>query len=245
MKQFLFTLVFGLFIQQFCSSQGIQQYKGKTYIFDSYEQAQECDLLGGSLGANIIMIKGALFTIERVPNATHIVIKFLKWKKDNAKKNIYNLKTPAAGGNPTEVFFLLDKAIFDASCSEYKFEQKWDITFGALTTPFKFRNSPFLFTTNLNLGTSVSYQRKFGKTWSWGLVGGLSLSSVSLDSFSTKGIVSNVTERPAVTPSFHGMIGYKNINLTIGLGWDFINKPSIVEQSWVYYGKRWIGVGIE
>ena len=242
MKKAALLLSTFILVQHFCFSQGMQPYKGKTFIFDAYEQAQECDALGGNIGATIIVLKGALFTVERVPNATHLVIKFRKYN-DATKRSAFNFKTSAAGTQEV-AFFLLPKAVFDASCSEYKYEQRWDINFGALTTPFKFRSSPFLFTTNLNLGTAVSWQRKFFKNWTIGLVGGLSLSSVALDSFSTKGTVSSVTERPAVTPSFHGMIGYKNINLTLGIGWDFINRPTGIEESWIYHGKSWIGIGL-
>lgn len=226
-------------MQQYSHAQNIDHYKGKIYIFDAYEVGVECDALGGNTGASTTMLKGAMFSVERVPDATHLVIRFLKWKKDQTKVSKYNLK---ASGE--RVFFLLTKAIFDASCSEHQLVPAWDINFGSMTTPFKFRSHPFLFTTNLNLGTSVAFQKKFEKSWSWGIIGGLSLSSVSLDSFSTKGIVKNVTERPAVTPSFHGMIGYKNINITIGLGWDFINRTSSIEEIWIYHGKRWIGIGI-
>lgn len=244
MKQLLITLVFCIMLKSTTYAQGIQQFKGKTYIFDAYEQAIECDILGTPAGTLTLMLKGSLFTVVRVPDATHLVIKFLKWKSDQSKISKYNYKVAAADSNTIEIFFLLDKSVFDASCSEYEFEQKWDINFGALTTPFKFRLSPFQFTPNLNLGTSVSYQRKFSKNWAWSIVGGISLASVSLDSFSTKGIIINATERPAVTPSVHGMLCYKTINLTLGIGWDFINRPSEIEKNWIYHRKTWIGIGI-
>jgi hypothetical protein len=245
MKQSLFCFLSFLFFQCSFASDGIQPYKGKVYIFDSWEQAKRCDVLGNNVaGTATTMEKGAQFTVERVPDATHLVIRFLKWKNDNTKNTTYFKNTAALVGGSSDIFFLLSKAVFDASCSEFKKEQKWDIVFGSLTTPFKFRRDPFLFTTNLNLGTSVSYQRRISSNWSFGFIGGLSLSSISIDSFSTKGFITNVTERPAVTPSIHGMFGYKNINLTIGMGWDFINRPTAVEQRWLYHGKRWVGIGI-
>lgn len=244
------------------SQETIQKYKGKTYIFDAYEQAKECDYMGANPKDPITVLKGSLFTVERVTDNGDLVIKFLTWHlpKASAKNRYdialdnrekYNFKSDPSKGvnsltkqNDNVKFFLLEKNIFDKSCSEYTIQQRWNITFGTLTTPFKFRHDPFLFTTNLNLGTSVSFQKKFFTNWSWGIVAGLSLSSVVLDSFSTKGIVMTSTDRPAVTPSLHGMIGYKNINITLGIGWDIINKTSTLENSWIYNGKRWIGVGI-
>jgi hypothetical protein len=245
-KSMLYTLVCLCFHLTLFSQETIQKYKGKTYIFDAFEQVQECDVMGGNVSANFtIVLKGSLFTIIRVPDDTHVVVKFLEWgTKESDKRDKYNFTINAITKAKDEKFFLLDKTILDNSCSEYTFQQRWDITFGTLTTPFKFRHDPFLFTTNLNLGTSVSFQKKFYTNWSWGVVAGLSLSSVALDSFSTKGFVMTPTERPAVTPSLSGMIGYKNVNLTIGIGWDFINKTSTLEESWGYHGKRWIGIGL-
>jgi hypothetical protein len=250
----LFTIVIACLLTYLCSysQETIQKYKGKTYIFDAFEKVKNCDALGATDSSEITITKGALYTVERVMNNGDLVIKFLPWGKNNQteqkKYNFKMLSTEATKASPLPndniKFFLLSKSTFALSCSEYNFQQKWDITFGTLTTPFKFRHSPFLFTTNLNLGALVAFQRKFSTNWSWGVVGGLSLSSVTLDSFSTKGFVMTTTERPAVTPTISGMIGYKNINVTIGFGWDIINKPSAIEESWMYAGKRWIGVGI-
>jgi len=253
MKRLVLCLFVGLSIFNHSDSQEtIQKYKGKTYIFDAYENVKNCDALGTTDNSEITVTKGALYTVERVMSNGDLVIKFLKWNDKNPEEQKkYNFKMLAATATkatplPSDnlKFFLLDKKTFTASCSEYNFHQKWDITFGTLTTPFKFRHSPFLFTTNLNLGTSVAFQKKFYTNWSWGIVAGLSLSSITLDSFSTKGFVKTNTERPAVTPSISGMISYKNVNLTLGFGWDFINKTSTIEESWIYHGKRWIGIGI-
>lgn len=255
MKKFFVILISCLSIYlNLYSQETIQKYKGKIYIFDAYEKVKNCDALGTSDNSEITVTKGALYTIERVMNNKDLVIKFLPWKKkaeyqtEQKKYNVKMLASEATKDAPipedNTKFFLLTATTFTTSCSEYIFQQKWDFTFGTLTTPFKFRHNPFLFTTNLNLGALVAYQRKFATNWSWGIVGGLSLSSVTLDSFSTKGFVMTNTERPAVTPTISGMIGYKNINITLGLGWDFINKTSTMEESWIYAGKRWIGVGI-
>lgn len=228
------------------SQETIQKYKGKTYIFDSYEQGYECNALGTNASSTpTTLLKGSLFTVVRVPDENHLVIKFLTWNKKNPeKREKYNFTLNTATNQSETKFFLIEKNTFDHSSSEYNVQQKWDINFGTLTTPFKFRHDPFFFTTNLNLGTSVSYQRKFYKNWSWGIIAGLSLSQVVLDSFSTNAKVKTNTERPAVTPSLNGMLGYKNINVTLGIGWDFINKTSEIEKSWIYHGNRWIGIGI-
>jgi hypothetical protein len=244
MKKVIFSIIsFGFFFVSF-SQETIQKYKVKIYIFDGYEEVHECSVSGKPIGDNpTTALKGSLFSVEKVPDDTHLIIRFRNWDKRYAdKRKIFNFNTDNSGNEKEPKFFVLEKSVFDKSCSEYI--QRWNINFGALTTPFKFRRDPFLFTTNLNLGTSVSFQKIFSINFTWGIVAGLSLSSVTLDSFSTKGIVLVSTERPAVTPSISGMIGYKNINLTVGFGWDLINKTSALEKSWAYDGKKWIGIGL-
>lgn len=263
MKTLITFLCFQIIFMTFVFAQnGIEKYKGKTFIFDSYEQIKTCTNIGGNVNlSTTTAIKGSLFTVEHVMDNGDLVIVFNKWnlpKKTNSNYAIaldnrskYNFKSEPTKGiksNATEsdniLFFLLEKKVMEASCSEYTISKSWEITFGTITTPFKFRSSPFLFVTNLSLGTSVCFQKKIFSNFSWGIIGGLSLSSVTLDSFSTKGLVKTNTDRPAVTPSIHAMIGYKNINLTLGIGWDFINRTSNIEESWNYQGNRWIGIGI-
>lgn len=73
---------------------------------------------------------------------------------------------------------------------------------------------------------------------------GISLTKVELDKFSTNDFVADKTERPAFTPSFSILFGFKSVNITAGIGWDIVNKISDVEKSWVYNGNRWFGIGI-
>lgn len=246
MKRIILSFIGLLLLQLLSYAQTIKDYKGKVYIFDGYEVGKECDELGNNVAAtNTTMLKGSLFTVEKVPTAATLVIKFLSWDKGSANEATYNLKAAAAaGGKPTQRFFLITLKSFTESCSEHQYASKWDVNMGTLTTPFKFRRNPSLFTTNLNLGASISAQRKLTTNWSLGLVAGLSLSQIVLDDFSTGGVVATTTERPAVTPSFSLMGGYKNINIVIGIGWDIINKTSDVEKSWTYNGKRWFGIGV-
>jgi len=142
----------------------------------------------------------------------------------------------------------------------------WDITFGILTTPFKIRFRKFAFSNNAGIGTAVYFQKKFNKNWSWGVVPGISLTSVTLDAASTNvhpdGTVSaplskssatmpltTSSTRPAFTPSLSYVISYKTINFTIGAGCDFISKPTEIatgsnpEAGWIYNGKPWLGIG--
>lgn len=121
---------------------------------------------------------------------------------------------------------------------------RWTVSLGALTTPFKLRPSKGLFTSNLNLGTAVSIQYQASVNWAIGGIIGLSLSSVTLDSASTGGLLSTPSERPAITPSFSALVSYKNINFTLGVGIDYINTETNIEKAWIFNKKPWIGFGI-
>jgi hypothetical protein len=269
LKRLLFSIsVICSFSWDLCAQSKMAPYTNNTYIFAGYVQIKGCDNLGGNVsGTPTTAQKGTLFTVANVTGTNDLVIVFLTFKvppkgKDSDDKAqayqiamqnraTYNFKSDAvkgirskSGTDDNVQFFLLAKADFDAYCAQYVKTPNWTLTFGSSTTPFKFRNHPSLFTTNLNLGANISLQRKVGPDFTVGVIGGISLSSITLDSFSTNGTVTASTDRPAVTPTADLILGYKNINLIVGLGWDIVNRTTSLEKSWIYNGKQWIGFGI-
>ncbi|PZU87013.1 MAG: hypothetical protein DI529_07655 [Chryseobacterium sp.] len=227
------------------------------YILDQNISVVSCDGIGEQPGKKEIAMKGYLFTIEKEKSDQSVVIKFLNWEKDSIKAEKFNSSTELVEKKVLKDkrlvniiepvhsprFFLISK---DDRIKYSRFikQKKWDITFGTITTPFKFRFSPSVFTNNLSLGGSANYTYKFLNDFHVGGVIGLSLSSVTLDAASTNGFVTDNTERPAFTPSLHLLLGYKQINLLAGVGWDIINKNSEIEKSWIYNGKPWLGLGL-
>lgn len=242
MKKLLILFNFLFFF--FMSYGQIQnEYVGKTYIFNYFENIEQSNELGNKTFGPRLALQGSLFTIVRVLDK-NFVIKFNNWKF--IPKNYENIKRYNGELKENEIiqpiFFILDKEVFKKSCSEYK--KNWDIDFGTFTTPFKLRTKPFIFTTDLNLGASISFRKRISQDFYWGAIGGLSLSSIKLDSLSTNGIVKTPSDRPAVTPSISGLVGYKNVNIIFGVGIDYISQTSIIENSWVYNKKPWFGFGI-
>jgi hypothetical protein len=154
--------------------------------------------------------------------------------------------------NDNRRYFLLGADTLVKSAVEYQATQKWNINFGTLVTPFKLRFNRFGFSNNLSVGGAIYYQHTFKKDWSWGTILALSLSSVTLDATSTNisPALTSSTTRPAFSPSLHGVISYKNINFTLGIGFDYLSKPSDIasatnpEAGWIYNGKPWLGIGI-
>ncbi len=161
--------------------------------------------------------------------------------------------------NDNRRYFLLGRDILIKYCVEYKDIKKWDLNYGTLVTPFKLRFNRFSFSNDLSVGGAVYYQRKFDTDWSLGGVFALSLSSVTLDAASTNihqnstntnPPLTTSTTRPAFSPSIHYVMSYKNINFTVGVGFDYLSKPTDVasatnpEAGWIYNGKPWLGIGL-
>ncbi|HXD94703.1 MAG TPA: hypothetical protein VNX01_15965 [Bacteroidia bacterium] len=201
-------------------------------------------------------------------------IKYTEWrqkcKEDSAKVDKENVKfyqynvwfsntsskkiKDEAQSDANTKFFRLKKRDFDNSCRvnvPAKKLPKWDFTYGPLTVPFKIRNffnsGSLAFTPNLSLGGAIYGQRKITPNFSVGGVAGISVSSITLDSVSTKGAVktsSTGNTRPSLTMTAQILIAYKNINVIAGVGFDFIDIASPIERSWIYQGKPWFGLGI-
>ncbi len=180
----------------------------------------------------------------------------IKRETFNFKAYSYKQYVPSSidSVNDNRRYFLLGKDILTNYCAEYKEVKKWQINYGTLVTTFKLRFNKFSFSNNLSVGGAVYYQRKKDSVWSWGGIGALSLSSVTLDAASTNlhttPLLTTSTTRPAFSPSIHGVLTYKNINFTLGVGWDILSKPTDIatatnpEAGWIYNGKPWLGIGL-
>ena len=232
-------------------------YAGKSYVFNGNVQIVECDAVGHSISANPAnAIKGSVFDVVSIISPDcDLVIQFHVWKNIDPtsfiKRQMYNYKSTAdkdvstiTKSNDNIRYFILKKNDMINICSEYVNPRTPTVAFGTFSMPFKFRPSKSNFTSNLSLGTSVYVNSQLTTNSSCGFVVGLSLSSVSLDSLSTNGKIKTSSDRPAITPSFSLVYAYKNINFIFGVGADYINKTSAIEQNWIYNGKPWLGFGI-
>jgi len=250
-------------------SYNMTNYKGKTFIFDANEQIFECNAVGVADASKNTQIvnRGSRFVVVHINEQTgDLTIQFLVWKlpskSDTAEylKAVHNVKTFNINVETEQLesfvkseknipdksirYFLLSHDKMNASVSEYVRGKDWSANFGTFTTPFKFRPTKSAWSNSFSLGASVFIQHTVTANFSWGFVFGFSVSSVTLDSASTSNKVKTSTDRPSYTPSLGVLAIYKTINITIGTGADYINRPSAVEQSWIYHGKPWIGLGI-
>ena len=243
----------------------MQAYKGKTYIFDTDFPVYSCDALGANQSdSSITVYQGYLFKVVNVyiANAvTYLIIKFNQWPKSDFKHRLtYNVKPSGnlaalsdldkkiqakqVAAEENTIYFVIRQSDFASACSEYTSPRSVTVTFGTFTTPFKFRPTKSLFTSDLTLGTVVYINLKYNDSFSHGLAVGISLTSVMLDSLSTNGKVTSSSDRPALTPSLSYVLTYKGISFTLGAGIDYINKTTPLERSWIFNNKPWIGFGI-
>ncbi len=217
------------------SDTNFEKFSTDEFIFKFTMPVKPCDQFG-NVTANASVetaFKGNQFHISSITPSGNFVIQFNNFL-DSKRRNL-NGK-----------YYLIEKDTYPMGkyWADNMDDPKFTVNFGTLVTPFKFRPTKSLFTSNLNLGSMANFQLETGRGWSVGALLGISLSQVTLDSLSTNYKVKTTTDRPALTPSFSFMTSNGKVDFTLGFGIDYINRTSIIEQSWIFNGKPWIGFGI-
>ncbi|GAB4023723.1 hypothetical protein GCM10028808_74820 [Spirosoma migulaei] len=147
-------------------------------------------------------------------------------------------------------FFLIAKSDLDSNC--VKVFATWfnsaTFTLGLVTMPMKLRLGPnFDFQGNLSLGTTAGGKMRISKYSSnyLNVMLGLSLSTVSLDSFSTGGRISGqpLTNIAVFSPSLGAVLEFGKAQIGAFLGWDLLNKSTKSKYDWIYDRKPWLSVG--
>ncbi|MFP9117038.1 hypothetical protein ACLI08_04525 [Flavobacterium sp. RNTU_13] len=122
----------------------------------------------------------------------------------------------------------------------------WEFNFGTITYLTRIRpaidGQKSRWSNDLSLGIAAGTKYNFSNNFSISLLGGLSISKVSLDELSTKGVATQVVEKPALTPNINLIGSYKFFSLGIGLGWDIVNNDTVESKAWIYNGKPFMGL---
>ncbi|MDQ3516736.1 MAG: hypothetical protein M3403_08210, partial [Gemmatimonadota bacterium] len=196
--------------------QTLADQKLATYRFNVSVPVRECTFVGVLSGSEINTPVGAQFIyIDTVsaagaevdPAPPLVVIQFLEWKGDTAKRTLFNTDTRghSLGGRKT---FCVAKAIFDRT-TERTYATRWtsrDLAAGVLILPIKMRLSGedhnFSFSKDVSIGTVAGTRWRLSKTrdvfLSFPLIGA-GIAAVTLDSASTHGKVRESIDRAAVT----------------------------------------------
>jgi len=151
---------------------------------------------------------------------------------------------------PQKLYFLIPFNDFDKVCK--KPIAAHSFTAGIPTIPAKIRfgnggkgSDPryFRFEGNLNLGLSGGWKYSFGedKQYSINALLGFTISSVDVDSLTTKGKVNSITSAASFSPHFGFVFDVKSFQFGLYTGVDFLyGEPN---KYWVYRNQPWLGIG--
>ena len=147
-------------------------------------------------------------------------------------------------------FFLVHRFDLDSNC--IKIHQTGlrsaVFTIGLVTMPVKLRLSPgFEFQGNLSLGSTAGVKIRISHVNDnfVNLLIGTSISTVTLDSFNTKGKLNAqpLNNIAAFSPSLGLVFEFGKAQAGLFYGWDFLNKSTQIKYDWVYNKKPWISIG--
>lgn len=184
----------------------------------------------------------------------NVVIRFLSWSNDSSlmrKFNVSKIFSEELNDSITvDKYFIIDRYDLDSNSIKV-FSRSFRSTIfsiGVVTMPTKLRmGKNFDFQGNLSLGTTAGGKMRISKYNSnyLNILFGASISTVSLDSFSTKGKVPGqpISNVAVFSPSIGFVFEFSNAQAGIFYGWDFLNKSSQNKYEWIYNKKPWISIG--
>ena len=225
-----------------------------TYLLTQNLTLQTCDAVGNNPGSSQMVFRGFEFKVDKVLT-NDVVIHFLKWTKDAAKNTAYfNSKSTTA--NTPDIYFLLPLNQFQTTIEKHR---KAPFALGIAIVPIKMRfgNSKkskatidsryFNFESAVSLGFSVGCNVKLDKSKftarnNLAFLAGISLSSVPLDSFTTKGFLKTNTNNASITGHIGMLYQIDNFQIGVFTGIDYLAGE--VGNQWKYRNKPWVGIGL-
>lgn len=138
-------------------------------------------------------------------------------------------------------YFLIRKTLLDSVAS--KIVKRWSPVYGSAVLPFKLRTQTGEFKKDITIsglgGLKVSSTRGH---LSFAAVTGIGITSVSVDSLSTFGVVKKSEDRAAITIPIGIVVEWRKLQLGIYSGADWLSKSNL--DNWRYQGKNWWAIGI-
>lgn len=257
MKKYFSSLFFLLLIGFVAKSQETD----KTRIYETRGNIPvvACDVIGNKLNkANSFSVPPfrSKFAVVRSKNDS-VVIRFLDWGTASPLRKIFNdtvvIQKNLKGLDTTITinrYFLITRTDLDSNCIKVfsRGIRSSVFTLGLVTMPMKLRlGKNFDFQGNLSLGTTAGMKVRISKYNPnyFNLLFGASISTVSLDSFSTGGIVTGqpLTNIAVFSPSIGGVFEFGKAQAGIFYGWDFLNKSTQTKYNWIYNKKPWLSIG--
>ena len=218
-----------------------------TFVFRSNYVAAKCDPIGNIIKGQTLLIEQDYRVEVNYMTKDAYVLSILKFR---SAPDI-NAKLYQDTNTKEYIYFIIEKSIFKQICVAIPDKNEFKV--GVPTIPIKMRpaskglNRPdndFVFEGNISLGLSIAYTRNMGNynQVSSSVIGGISITSVSIDSGTTNGAVNIKTNASAVTPMVGLIFGTKNFSAGAFYGVDYLSGK--LNKNWVYRNQGWFGVGI-
>ena len=212
----------------------------KKYEFILECPMYRCDLEGAKLDKERLIAQiGSKFLLIEMKKDTCIIRILINSKKIKKKRLDFS-------DDDIEYYkyYRITKAQLDYKAIPAN-TQRYAFTLGSVITPLKLRFTPFDFSKDFTIGSTfgVKYTKSDFAPVSFSGLFGIGVSSVSLDSFSTRGKTKTRQETLAFTPSIGAMLEFGNAQIGVFTGIDMLSSTNPIFDSYIYKNKPWISLG--
>lgn len=250
------------------------QLENKSYELISDLVLKECDANGAALDAAKVMAAGESpdkycdegwrFVVLKAVDADTYVLAFFDWYSESElqsntrdrksifrsedldadRKNkaaLYNYDMARLKGLRDRFFLISKDQLMNAAIP---LPQQYAPIFGAMVLPFKYRPQSGVVSKDLSLGAVGGIQFRSRSNTSLAFMFGATVSSITVDSATTRGNVVDNSERSALSLPLGILFQWDQLQIGFLTGWDFMFDGN--PDAWCYQGKPWftIGVGI-
>ena len=231
---FLFCYPIFLFSQNNIDYKNLQ----RLYEFEVECPINRCTINGKILDSlELIAPPKAKFTLIDIRQDT-CVIRFGIFSKQGSQQERMR-------GYDNYSYFLITKAQLDFKAKPIT-KSDLDIVVGNVLTPLKLRFSPFDFTKDISVGTTFGIKYSINQTKQTAIdaVIGVGISTLTIDSTSSKGKTISNVDLLAFTSSLGLVFEFGNAQIGIFSGFDFISNTNQSKYSWIYKNKPWVSFGL-
>jgi hypothetical protein len=179
----------------------------------------------------------ARFTVIRGMSADTVIIRFWTWQ-DHELRTLFN----RADRGGSKYFAVATADLQHRTVPIYP--KNPSFTAGAVLIPVKMRFGAFDFSKDVTLGPSagVRWRTNYRNEWFAHALVSFGITSVSVDSASTKGSVTQPLDLSAVTPSLGLVFDFDGFQFGVFSGIDLISRNA--RFNWQYQSKPWLSVGL-
>lgn len=202
---------------------------------------RKCDIAGRVVDTTIYIAppKAKFTLIEMIKDQCVIRFAIFNTSSRNSNKEIM------AEDFTTYTYYTITKAQLDFKARPIT-RSNLDLVVGNVLTPVKLRFGPFDFTKDITLGSTFGLKYTLGKRQSAAVAGllGIGVSTLSIDSLSSRGKTTRAVELLAFTASLGVVLEFGNAQVGVFSGLDFISNANQARYDWIYRNKPWVSFGL-